>query len=145
MDITLLSSLQISLWLCLYNPFSIVLETIQLHQIRSSKFLWKNPLLNWANMTVYFLLEHKNSLVVTWSLRPKKKIDSMDSVRLWKVKCGVRSLHTFFYFTLQRKGKMRVFHLHFCVFICMQESLFMCFSIWPDKLTDNDDKVYFLF
>ena len=44
--------------------------------------------------------------------RPKK-IDSMDSVRVRKVKCGVRSLHTFFYSTLQQKGKMRIFKIHF--------------------------------
>ena len=33
----------------------------------------------------------------------------MDSVTLQKVKCGVRFLHTFFYFTLQKKGKCGFF------------------------------------
>ena len=44
----------------------------------------------------------------------------MDSVRLRKVKCGVRFLHTFFYFTLKKKGKCGFFYFHFSILrICL--------------------------
>ena len=60
----------------------------------------------------------------------------MDSVRLPKGKCGVRFSHTFFYSTLQKKGKCGFFETHFhfsilciCIYARMYEYTYVYFYL----------------